>query len=469
MSQRTSQDAVDLKNALSHLGTQSCLIYEPSMALAVSLRTGLQALGVPQGQIWIATKLSQATTFMTEKHPTIFIGELALQDPEEQRLLEMFESFHDESKRMMIITGSSIELPFIAEAAEGQIDSYALKPFSPDAFRQIFLRTFVQKLSPSEYFDKISEARVLRKSGRLEDALRSLDEAKSLSPKSARAHFLSGEVQERLGFTDRAIEQYREARAKQPSHYGSIVAEFEIHYREMNFEEATKLVPLIRSLFPVSAFRLAQLIETVAHSKTYSELEPLFECYRKLEKKSDNLVEIAETAFFMAGRSALAKNENDSGIERAMKFFEMGSQVSLRRFHYIEKVTNLLILAKAFKEAEHFLTKTEAEETNTPSYHRMSFMVAQHTANAVELMNRGRQLVFAGLANADIYRIVVKLFAQADKQTMAESIIARAVYTNPELRTSLFEVLESNLPSPNDTSGDSADPTANDSAVKKAA
>lgn len=417
------------------------------MALAISLRTGLQALGMPQGQIWVATKLSQAVAFMTEKRPTILIAELALQNPDEAHLLEEFESFHDEPKRLMIITGSSTELPIITEAAEGKIDGYALKPFSPDAFRQVFLRALIQKLSPTKYFDKISEARALRKSGQLEEALRVLEEAKVLSQNSARAYFLSGEIQERLGFLDRAIEQYREGRTKQPSHYGSLLAEFEIHYREQNFDEATKLVPLIRSLFPVSAFRLAQLIETVAHSKAYSELEPLFETYRRLETKPDNLVEIAETAFFMAGRSALMKRENGGGeIEKAMNYFEMGSQASLRRFHYIEKVTNLLILAKAFKEAEHFLTKTEAEEMNTPSYHRMAFMVAQHTANADELMNRGRQLVFAGLANADVYRIVVRLFAQAGKETMAESIIARAVQMNPELRTSLFEVLETHLP-----------------------
>ncbi len=384
---------------------------------------------------------------MIEKRPTIFIAEINFKDPDETKLLEYLESFHEEAKRMVIITGSAHEIPFIAEAAEGQVDGHAMKPFSADGFRQIFLRTLIQKLSPTEYFEKISEARALRKQGRLEAALKSLDHAKTLTEKSARAFYLSGEIHERLGSNDRAIEQYRAARIKQPSHYGSVVAEFEIHYRNQNFEEAAKLVPLIRTLFPVSGFRLAQLIETVARAKQYEELEPLFESYRALEKRPDNLVEVAETAYFMAGRSKLAKSVGAaSEIAKAMTFFEMGSQVSNRRFSYIEKVANLLVLAKAFKEAEAFLTKAEAEETNSPAYHRISFMVAQHTSTTSELMTRGRQLVFAGLANAEVYRIVVQLFAQAGKETMAESIIARAVQTIPDLRGPLYEVLEQNLP-----------------------
>lgn len=437
-----SINPVELKSAHAFLSKQTCLIVEPSQAFSMSVRACLQELGVPSAQILVASKFQMAKQMMNELRPTILITEYQVENKNGFELIEMQEAMHEESKRISFVTSKSTSTSVVVEAAEGQVDGYLLKPFSVVVFRKYFLDILKRKTEPSAYFKKLLIGRQHRDKSEFDLAFKEFEEAKKIHPKPALACYQIGETYRAMGNVDEALVHYRDGRKHMPLHYKCVTGEFEALIASSRYEEAMKLVPLIRTNFPISSPRLAQLFKTVREMRAFAELASLFAAYRELEERSASLIEIAEASFFDAGVEALKAKQTS----KAMGHFDTALQISGRRFDFIEKVVGECLTEGASREADAFLLKTAPGDVGTPAYHRLSFRVNQLTMTSDQLLNKGRELVFAGHGTPEIFHIVVRSFAVAGKETMAETAIGKAVETFPELRATLYKLLADNLP-----------------------
>ncbi len=446
------QTSVDFKNLADHMSQQRYLLIEPLVGFAMSLKACLQSLGVPSNQIWMASKLSLARTLFQEHRPNVLITEFNLDRGTATELIDLLESRFSETERLVLITGHQPEIPAIADSAEDRIDGYLVKPYSIETFRGQILKSFIQKLGPSTYVQKIRAAEQLLSIDNLENAISLLDEAKSLDPKPARACFLKGSIRERQSRDEEALLEYRAARSFQPLHYKTLVSEFNLLIRFDRFEEASSLAIDLRTHFPVDANLLAQFFKCALRNDNLIELKALYQTYRELELRSPTLNDVAEDAFFRAGLRLVKRGRSTE----AMEYFELGITTSCHSFRYLEKIINVLLQANASHHAAFVLDKVSPEDTSEASFHRLSFLVHQKTMTNEELLNRGRHLIFSGMGSPDIFRVVVKLFAEAGKETLAESAISKAIESYPDLRDPLYELLQTHLRKPSDPQKQSA-------------
>lgn len=70
------------------------------------------------------------------------------------------------------------------------------------------------------------------------------------------------------------------------------------------------------------------------------------------------------------------------------------------------------------------------------------FLIDRHILPAHEAAERGKKIVAEGHANAEVYRILVKLLVKIGKRTTAEGMIVKAVKVYPELRSELYGLLD---------------------------
>jgi tetratricopeptide (TPR) repeat protein len=420
---------------------QVCLIVEPSQTFSASIQSCLHDLNLSLAQIITSRKFEDAKRIIHERRPKVVITEYEVEARFGLSLLEAQGDYYDELSRVSIIITRNTSDAVVAEAAEEEIDAYILKPFSPDVFRKRFLEVLERKVDPSEYIKKIREGKRQMAMNNLEAALAEFVDSKKLDKKPTLACFYAGQVYHVRGEIDKALAEYREGRKHQPLHYKCLMAEFENLIAREGYDEAYKLVPMIKFNYPVTPQRLGQIFIAAVFTQHFEDLEDYFQMFLKVEARSAKLVQLTSLALLTAGKFFLAKGD----VARGCEFFEMGVTATSRDLAFLEKVIHELLQSGLIKEAENFLAKAHAHEFGTPEHNRLGFKVDRFVLSPDRVIEKGRRLVAEGHGNPEVYEALVRILATAGREPMAESIISKALETHPEMRVPLYKILHENL------------------------
>lgn len=399
-------------------------------------------MGLPRGSVLLAARYSDALKIISDRKPKMIVTEYEVEGKLGLALIEKQQEFYDDASRVsMIITKNSSD-SVVAEAAEEQVDAFLLKPFSIDVFQKKLMDVVIKKMNPSPYILKINQGKSLLQKKDFKAAIEEFQQAKTLEEKPTLAAYYAGQAYLEMGDDAHALAEFQEGRKHQPLHYYCLTGEFEIHIRKKNFAEAYLLVSSIKTNYPLTPRRLGQIFMATVFTRNFDELGGLYELFTTLDIRSDELVKIASMALLTAGKHFLLEKNHTKAIE----LFDKGLLVSSRDMAYLDKVITELLKSGAHDPARHFLDKAPAHTLGSPEHSRIAFKVDAATLNPEQLVERGRKLIMDGLGTPEIYESVVKLMASAGKLTLAESVIGRALKTNPEMRGTLYKILEDHGP-----------------------
>ena len=379
---------------------------------------------------------------LLEKKPTILITDYEIGNGKGFEFADLHETLHDDFARISMITSKTKSTGAIAEAAEGQVDGFLLKPFSIEIFRNYFLEIISKKMDPSPYLKLLKAGKLHRNNSEFDKAQQSFEMAKKANPKPALACYQLGELFKMQGQGDLALKQYHEGRTLVPLHIKCFIAEFEFHFAAGNFSQASEMVSDIRTRFPLNAERLIQLFKTVVEVQAYPQLKELYESYRLMDDRTPELIHMAELSFYKAGQDTLASGN----VAACLEYFDVGHQLAGRSFSYLENVVDEMLKKNQQTAAEIFLEKALPVDLGSPAFQRLSFRVNRPKLSNEMIIKQGRDLVFAGNATPEIFQIVVQGLAEAGKETLAETTIHKAVEVYPELRPILYKVLADHMP-----------------------
>jgi response regulator of citrate/malate metabolism len=411
-----------------------CLIVEPSSSFSSSLQSLLSNFGVPLSQIKVCRRFEDAKQVMLEQKPKLLVTEYDLSPGLGLSLVELQESQYPSDQRIAIIVTKDSSDTTVAEAAEGAVDAFILKPFSPEALREKLDKTFERKMNPTPYQKKIQEAQLKISAEQFSEALPLLQTAKTLDEKPSLACNFAGQCYQSLGDLDKALAEFREGRAHQPLHYKCLIGEFETLMKLKKYAESYELVHLIRANYPVPMHRLAQIFTAAIFAFRFEDLPDFYELYLQMDTRAPWLSELVSVALFTGGKSWLKKND----WAQAMSFFNMAITARAREIQFIEKIVNELLKINAVSEAEEIFQKISPSDIGSPIHSQIQFRLDQRKLPAEEVMERGRKLVMDGHGNPEIYKILVEMLVKANKLTLAETIIGRAAKDDPQLQPILY-------------------------------
>lgn len=424
------------------LADSICLILEPSQTFAASIQACLHGMGIPINQIQLCRRFADGKKFTEEKKPRLIVTEYEIDQHFGMELAEIQERLYEDTQRISFITTKNSSASAIAEAAEGQIDGYLLKPFAIESFRQKLMDIVRRKLNPSEYSKKITLGKSLLYRHDLDKAIEAFLAAKTLAPKPALACFYAGSTFHTQGNIKRALAEYKEGRQYQPLHYKCLIGEFEGHIAEKNYQAAYALMEPIFKNYPITSRRLGQMFVASVFTGNFSELPVLYDLFSRLDQKTPDLIEISSVAVLTAGKYFIRKKD----YVRAAEYFDIGVNITRRNFQYIERIVAEFIQANAHEQAQYFLDRVSDEDTIKADYDRLRLRVDEMVLTREEIAERARKMVLSGKGTPEIFELSVKAMAQLGKETLAEAIIGKAMETHPELRQSLYKLLNDNLP-----------------------
>lgn len=425
------------------IGDGSCLIVEPSASFSANLQTCLSDLGVPLSQISTARRFDEALRFIRDSKPKLLVTEYDVPPGSGLALVEAHEALFEEDGRISIVVTRNSSDSAVAQSAEGAVDAFILKPFSTDVFRTKINEVCERKLHPSPYESKLRDGRKLLLQKEIDPALALFLEAKTLETKPAMACYYAGSAFQARGESDEALKEYREGLAHHPLHYKCLIGEFEVLMERKDYAGAYVLIPQIRHNYPVTTQRLGQFLIAAVFTYHFDDLPDYYRLFVDSEARTPWLTELIGLALLTAGKYWLKRGD----FSKALADVEMGITTQGKSLSYIAMATEEFLKFDALNEAEAVFAKILPADVGTPVHSQLKFKLDRKTLDAEALIERGRRMVAEGLATPDIFRILIELLAKAGKETLAESLISKAVESSPDLNLELYEILQKNLKS----------------------
>lgn len=421
----------------SFFENQTCLVVDPSKAFQAAIQQCLKELNVPSMQIVMLSKYDEAARRIPELKPRILITEYDIEGQKGLGLVELQQRHFEDQSRISIVISRNSTDSVVAEAAEEQVDCFLLKPFSTEDFRKKLMAVIADKLNPSDYSLKIKEGRQAMSAKEYEKAKKAFQEAKALSEKPSLACFYLGDTFRNLTEPVLALNEFKEGRKYQPLHYKCLIGEFEILVENKDYNKAYELIPILIRNFPLTPRRLTQVFIAAVFSMKFEYLPAYYEQLVKLEQRSPELIRISSVALFTGGKWFLQQKD----LTHACDLFEKAITVVGREISFVEQVINELIKADAKQEVQAFFGKVLPADVGGAAYNRLSFKVDLLTLPRGVMLEKARKLAFSGEADLESYKVIVKMFAEEGKVSLAESAITAALAVYSDARDVLYEIL----------------------------
>jgi CheY-like chemotaxis protein len=345
-----SADALTLeRTARQYLKAKKILIIDHSAASREGLKSLFLDLGVEENQMISSVKFSDALETMKEHKPSIIISEFYVGEQSALELSTEMNSYLENrlEKLFMIVTTNASETA-VAEAAEGDVDAYVLKPFSKNHLREHILKIIYPKLNPSEYVQLIEQGKRHLELKEWDEAEKCFKKAEPICESRSSLYYYLGKTNEGRGKLDEAFTCYEECLKESPLNFRCLNSKLEILEKQEKYPEAYGVAQVINAAFPMSPHRLGKVIQLAVFTQNFAEVQKLFDKFKKLEKPPISLKKMVSAALYVCGKFLVQKNMEESALRAFRDAIITGNSDPL----VIEKSVTFLLEAGQKNTAE---------------------------------------------------------------------------------------------------------------------
>ncbi len=413
---------IDVKNFLS---TKKALIIDSSKAFRDAIRQALVDMGIPNTSIFSGFDFYRGESILLEKKPEIIFSEFEIKNVYALDFLvpKHVKNYPDQLNRIYIIATSNKTDTAVAEAAEGEIDGYVLKPFPVGSLKDYFQKIILSKMKPSEYQILLRKGQNFLEEKKFDKAVDIFVQASQKDKSPSLAYYYAGIARLNLDQFDQALVFFEKGLSLNPIHYRCLSGQLDVFIRTKNNDKAFQVIQVFAKNFPMTAQRLKQMFILAIYTHNFHNVEEILDFYFKLDRRPEDLKKVVVASCMAAGKLFL----KDKEVARAMNLFEKGSNISGRDAKFIETVIQALLNFELVSPAQLFLKIYPLELQKSDSYVRLDFAVQSMILEPEKLVQLGRKLISDGIATKEIYKLVLDHLLVLKKYVLAESIAIRGM------------------------------------------
>lgn len=329
-------------------------------------------LGAKRHMIHSVGTLTEAQEVINTKQVGIVLSDYFIGGGSGFDLFKMIREKNQNNKELcLILVTSNISQTTVAKAAEEDVDSFIIKPYTIQSIQENLISTVAAKIMPSDYVVKIDEGKTFLAQGKFEEALKVLNEALSLHSKPALALFYIGQAEYMKNHVNEATGNYNKGLNFNNIHFKCLVGLYDVFMREEKFHEAYQVVKKIAKYFPANPDRLSQIVRLAVRTGNYQDMQMYYEIFTQLEVRLQVLTNYIGAGMYVAGKYCLMNNDHTS----ALQYFE-NIAVSCSEFtKFLRAVITILIEYGKADEAEKFLARFDASTREAEDYLVSDFLV----------------------------------------------------------------------------------------------
>lgn len=214
-----------------------------------------------------------------------------------------------------LMVTAEVDAGQIVQAAETEVDGYIIKPFVAKTLEEKILAILHKKKNPSELQLLFQKSEAAQEKGDPKEALRFLEKAQELNPKSARTRQAMGAIYEKMGDLDKAEELYKEAALVNPQFVKVHQSLGELYEKKGEPEKAAKAIEAAVEISPNNPDRLTLLGKVYLENGNLEKAEELFKAAVKHDPKNPDRQTAIGEIFLKAGLEDKAAESFQGSLE----------------------------------------------------------------------------------------------------------------------------------------------------------
>lgn len=432
--------AVINQNTKAFMAHKKVVILDHSGSVRAQLVKLVQELGATRSNIYTSKSVEEAKNLIEENKVQVLITEYQVEKKDCLPLCDMIIANNKENERLVILVTQNGNQSSVAQALEGDVDGYIIKPFVYNFIKESFEKSIIKKLYPSKNQKLLNEAKehIEKKSFYLAEPI--LMELIKNQNKPTLALYYYGELFQKRGDTDKAKRFWEKSLEVQPGHFKSLNAIYELCLATKDFDEALSYLKKLRSILPLSPSRLKQLFELYSQGEMYFEIIEATEDLYNLDERSADLNQVAADALLKAGLYFAKAQRVDLAHDAFSKYLILENY----KLSSIAEVINSLMDSEQYKIAEFFLSKVLPDDRTSHDFMALDFRVNSAAQGIQYTIIRGMELTKAGVNDTHVHRLFIEANISEERIRMAEQALMDAKNNQPD-HMDLWQSLESKI------------------------
>jgi len=355
-----------------YLESTEVLIVDKNPSSRNRLLKTMYDLGSKRHLIHTAGSLIEAEEIIATKKIGIVLSDYFISGGSGFDLFKMLREKSSDNKELcLILVTSNISQSAVAKAAEEDVDSFIIKPYTVQSIQENLITTLTNKVFPSDYIKTIDEGKTLMASGNYDEAIEFFTKAIDLNAKPSLALFYIGQTEYLKSRTNEAQDFYQKGLAVSSIHYKCLVGLFDIFIKQEKLDEAYFVVKKIAKYFPANPDRLSQIVHLAIKTSNFEDMQMYYEIFTTLDERATVLKNYIGAGLYIAGKHALLGNSK----EDALKCFD-NVAVSCPEFtKFPRAIISLLIEHEMVEEAERYLARFPSDSRDAADFLVSDFLV----------------------------------------------------------------------------------------------
>jgi len=215
---------------------------------------------------------------------------------------------------LFVLVTSNASQSTVARAAEEDVDTFIIKPFSLDTLKKGLMRSVQQKLYPSEYHQTIEAGKGLLLAGDFKKAIEHFKRAMDLNETPTLACFYYGQAEYMQKALDAAEGKYQDGLDFNNIHYKCLTGLFDLLHNEKRYHDAYDVMRRLAQYFPANPKRLSTVLQLSIQTSHFEDVEDYYKIFVELEERTDELIRYMCSALAVTGRYYLKNHSNQKAI-----------------------------------------------------------------------------------------------------------------------------------------------------------
>ncbi|HLW57140.1 MAG TPA: response regulator [Bacteriovoracaceae bacterium] len=369
-------------------------------------------LGAKRQMIHTASHLDEAIELFESKNIGIILSEYLISGGSGFDLFKKIRRERPEEKfPCLILVTSNMSQTVVAKAAEEDVDSFIIKPYTIQSVHENLLATITFKVNPPDYIKKIEEGKTVLKSADFDKAISIFKEACTLNEKPSLAMFYLGQANYLKKVYQGAEVSYEAGLNFNEIHFKCLMGLYDLYREENKTEEAYRVVKKIIEYFPTNTERFEQIIRLAILTRNFEDFDKFYDVYKELDERDAELTKRLGAGLFIAGKYYISMGHFD----RAMNFFDKVAVSCFEFPQFLRSIITILIDHDKVDEAHRFLRRFPSGSMDTEDFRISSFLISsRQMTDKDQIIKLGLDIYNLGFEDKRLYTTLVELMKEKE-------------------------------------------------------
>jgi CheY-like chemotaxis protein len=395
-----------LKEYLSH---NSILIVDSVSSARVNLASALTKMGAPRQKMSLVGSLAEARDEIQKLKPKLVFSDFMIGSESGLDLLQDQKVAYtkDELKKaVFVLVTSNASQSTVARAAEEDVDTFIIKPYTMDTLTKALASSIQVKLNPSRYLELIELGKEELFKNNFDQAIDFFEDAMGEHDQPTLACFYAGQAEFMKAAISSAASNYDKGLSYNKIHYKCLVGMYDLLMAQKKYHEAYDIIRRLSQYFPANPKRLSSVLRLAILTEHFEDMEGYYQIYLRIPERNDDLIKYMCSALVVTGKYYL-RTKNRS---RAVKLFEAASVSAGGRTNFTTYAIEALVNFNILNEAEKFLERLRTLAPASKDFQISKFLISTLQDDLIGSIQQGRNLIREGIETPAVYE---KLIAQS--------------------------------------------------------